>query len=105
MDRLSDLTRWGKVDTLGRRDRPASAPVEALLTKRVWRAGMLLLWGLPAAALVALCAAGQGALVLVGAAVPFLMLGALYTEATVRREILRREGRIPGFTRRVHPAG
>jgi hypothetical protein len=96
IDRVGAATRWGRVDTLGRRDRPASALVEALLTKRVWRAGMLLLWGVPAAALVALCAVGQGALVLAGAAVPLLMVGVLYTEATVRRETLRREGRIPG---------
>jgi hypothetical protein len=95
IDRVGAATRWGRVDTLGRRDRPASALVEALLTKRVWRAGMLLLWGVPAAALVALCAVGQGALVLAGAAVPLLMLGVLYTEATVRRETLRREGRMP----------
>lgn len=96
IDRVGAVTRWGRVDTLGRRDRPASALVETLLTKRVWRAGMLLLWGVPAATLVALCAVGQGALVLAGAAVPLLMVGVLYTEATVRRETLRREGRILG---------
>lgn len=95
IDRLNAATRWGDVGALSGRDRPASSAVEALLTKRVWRAGMLVLWGVPAAALVALCALGQAALVLVGAAVPLLVLGVLYTEAVVRRETLRRRGRIP----------